>query len=159
MNAYNELNQKILFSAVMKTIEEMAFCAPEEMTDTDLSVTGRKDTYWAVITVHEPYRCEIGFYLQSDHGSRLLEDVYGFLQDTPTEGLILDTLGEILNTSAGQFMHRVLPEGTGFELGIPKVGKGRTVFNVPPDLHFSLDLGGIGLHVTLRDEFSGRSGD
>jgi len=113
-----------MVNAVTETMENMAFEQVEEATDENVVQSG--NVIWASLPVIRPSAAEISIELSNDYAKAVTEALFGFSENGPDETIVNDALAEMLNTIGGRFMAQLTPAQQEFELGLPKVGTGKT---------------------------------
>jgi len=125
MDQKNDSLKSALLEAVSRVLENMAFEEVEladEISVTNLKADGK---LWAILPILEPLSGEVILSLSLECARRITENIYGTIEDGKLEkGAHLDALAEILNSIAGRFVHTLIPSNQGFDLGLPKTGKG-----------------------------------
>lgn len=132
--------ENMAFMEVSQELEEARRYPAEEMTSSRL-------------LIHDPIQGELYLLMPKPLLSKIVSSVYILPAEELSEQMLLDMLGELINTVAGLFLNAYLPEDQTYSLGLPEqvpVGKEdgpfdmqRWDFQVENDL-FSLALAGDG---------------
>ena len=102
----------------------MAFCEPEQIEDEETIETmksSKENKCWGFLPILNPVQIKIGICLSKEDANNLVELMYGTLPEGTDNTLILDAIGELTNTIAGNFMNK-LDNDKDFELGLPETG-------------------------------------
>ena len=128
------------FMAVSQELEEVRRYPAEEMASSRL-------------LIHDPIQGELYLLMPKPLLIKIVSSIYILPAEELTEQMLLDMLGELINTVAGLFLNAYLPEDQTYSLGLPEqvpVGQEdgpfdmqRWDFQVENDL-FSLALAGDG---------------
>jgi hypothetical protein len=105
------------------------------------------------LLIHDPIQGELYLRMPKPLLSKIVSSVYIMPSEELSEQMLLDMLGELINTVAGLFLNAYLPEDQTYNLGLPEqvpVGQEdsplemeRWDFQVDNDV-FSLALAGDG---------------
>lgn len=157
MNESNTDRQKEMFSAVSTTIENLTFkeVLPASATHPSLS-RSYADLLSASQLVIEPIQGEFNLTMSRNLLTQLVISVYGPLLAVPASDENLhDLLAELLNTIAGRFLSKILPQEKGFRLDIPQSSEEVSFTSAGPqmvvwqysidDEVFSISAAGAGL--------------
>ena len=110
-----------IFEEVLEeTFEGMAYASVCESDDQDWDDHGG-DAYWSRIELIHPGPAHVTFVAPAETAVAVAESVGG--DDDVTEEEVAEIFGEIANTLGGRWL-TALEDGTGTELGLPKVGRG-----------------------------------
>ncbi|GEM_PF-5500580 len=105
---------------LVETFEGMAFASVCESEDQDWD-DALQDAFWSTIELVKPGPARVTFVVSSDTAISVAEAVGG--DDDPTPMEVSEIFGEIANTIGGRWL-TLLDDGSGTELGLPKVGRG-----------------------------------
>ena len=127
-----------LSSALSQSLETLAFVeilslgedAPPEAELVDLHP--RNEVFWARIPLVRPATGGLTVILSRELAAMLTDQIYGFLEEEPTETMLLDAVAELANVISGQFMNIYLEGNSTFELGVPSKGSSANDQDVDP---------------------------
>lgn len=121
---------KALKTAVANTLENMAFM---EAVSTAATCDPADKETWAALDVLKPFGGRITLVMPDGLVDQILDGVFGppdpFGGEDETERTFdaqqrEDTVAEILNTLAGQFLSLLVPEDSTFSIAVPERGQG-----------------------------------
>ncbi|MCB2198160.1 chemotaxis protein CheX [bacterium] len=92
----------------------------------------RNEVFWASIPLVRPASGGLTVVLSRELAAMLTDQIYGFLEEEPTESMLLDAVAELANVISGQFMNNFLEGSSSFELGVPFKGTSSKDSNVDP---------------------------
>lgn len=110
-----------LFQAVTETLENMAFVdvLPEPAPENGEDQQGERLT--ASLLIHDPVQGELRLDMPVPLLRALGETVFAMPAEELGESVPKDLLAEILNTIAGVFLTRLLPQDQPYRLGLPEL--------------------------------------
>ena len=114
---------KAMFDAVCQTLEIMAFVEVTEQSK-ELEIEFPTEPNWVSILINDPVQGELRLALNQTLLSNMAADMFGIEADEVNENQREDIIAEILNTLAGLFMTRLLPDDQTYQLGLPEHGEG-----------------------------------
>ena len=144
-----EFLQLSLGSAIAKTMEEMTFEEVEIDEAPQTTLAMRNDSLWAALPIKRPLVGELVLNTSQIYARKLAEDVYGGPGKEFSENVVRDVLAEILNTVAGSFIKKVVPQDQQFELGLPTTGLGKIPEPASPVTSIRANVGGHYLTAVL----------
>jgi CheY-specific phosphatase CheX len=112
-----------MFDAVRQTLETMAFVEVTEQSE-ELELELPPEVCWVNILINDPVQGELRLALPQALLSQMTSDMFGIETEEVTENQRQDIIAEILNTLAGLFMTRLLPDDQTYKLGLPEHGEG-----------------------------------
>ena len=122
MIEHNPLKQAMK-NAVSQTFENMAFMEVIEHFDQEFTLP-QDDLAWASLVIKDPVQGEIRLALPASSLSQLTATIFALDPSEVDESKSKDILHELLNTIAGLFMTKLLPENQTFDIGLPESGQG-----------------------------------
>lgn len=122
MIEHNPLNQAMK-NAVSQTFENMAFMEVIEHYDQEFKLQ-LDDLAWASLVIKDPVPGEIRLAMPVSSLTQLTATIFALDPSEVDESRSKDILHELLNTIAGLFMTKLLPENQAFEIGLPESGQG-----------------------------------
>ncbi len=114
---------KAMFDAVQQTFETMAFVEVAEQSE-ELELEIPAEASWVSILINDPVQAELRLALTHSLQSTMAADMFGIEVEEVNENQRQDIIAEILNTLAGLFMTRLLPDDQTYQLGLPEPGVG-----------------------------------
>ncbi|SHI92739.1 Chemotaxis phosphatase CheX [Desulfatibacillum alkenivorans DSM 16219] len=114
---------KAVFRAMSDTFEGMAFMQISRLEDESPDTTA-DDMIWSRVDVKAPAPGFMAIAYTREVGVRIVESLYGMLDEPCSQEMLQDSLNEIVNTVIGRCMSLLVPAGQTFELGLPKTGEG-----------------------------------
>lgn len=129
MNDQIEHINRGLESAILKTIEEMTFEEVEIVSDNTKEIPDQGEKFWSALPLKKPYSGELILELPLKCARKMAEQLYPNDAENINDEAIHDLIKELLNTIAGRFLNEIVQLDQGFEVGLPKSGKG-----TPPKL-------------------------
>jgi CheY-specific phosphatase CheX len=154
MEIMNDRLKKALLEAVTDALENMVFEEVDLVDDTTISGTETNEQLWAILPIIKPLSGEMVLSMTRECAQSITKNIYGTSEaEKLDDGADLDALAEILNTIAGRFVHALLPSNQGFDLGLPKTGRG----TIPVPLSktvtsISINAGGHFIRATVFGE-------
>ncbi len=144
--------------AIATTLENMAFMEVGKEVDEAVRYPA-EEMVVSRLLIHDPIQGELYLLMPKPLLSKIASSVYILPAEELSEKMLLDMLGELINTVAGLFLNAYLPEDQTYNLGLPeKVPAGQEDspfemkqwdFQVENDL-FSLALAGDGFFIAER---------
>lgn len=122
MIEHNPLKQAMK-NAVSQTFENMAFMEVIEHYDQEFTLP-QDDLAWASLVIKDPVQGEIRMALPASALAQLTATIFALEPSEVDENKSRDILHELLNTIAGLFMTKLLPENQTFDIGLPESGQG-----------------------------------
>ena len=148
----SEKLEQDIYRAIATTLENMAFMAVSQELE-EARRYPAEEMASSRLLIHDPIQGELYLLMPKPLLSKIVSSVYILPVEELTEQMLLDMLGELINTVAGLFLNAYLPEDQTYSLGLPEqvpVGQEngpfdmqRWDFQVENDL-FSLALAGDG---------------
>lgn len=133
--------------AVAETLENMAFM---EVVPTVKAINLDEDEMLMTsLLMHDPVQGEFRMVMPRGLLLRITEALFSLPVEEMTEQLATDTLLELLNTIAGQFLNAIFP-GQVYKLGLPVVEKVGDVDMEATDTlwNYKIDEDGFSVSVT-----------
>lgn len=113
-----KLDQEI-YSAIATTLENMAFM--EVGTEVEEAVRYSAEEFFASrLLIHDPVPGELYLLMPKALLGKIASSVYIMPVEELSEQMLLDLLGELINTVAGLFLNAHLPESQTYKLGLPE---------------------------------------
>ena len=141
MTIYESKLRNFLESAVIETIESMAFV--------EIVPTINKTPYdehlvrlRVEILVNAPFPGEIRLVLPISLAMIFAQNMHNLDERQITDELIHDVLGEIINIVAGRLMADIIPSNQTFQLGLPQIG---------PDAFLETDAASLSVEFDAED--------
>ena len=108
--------------ALSTTLEAMSFSEvirvdrvrPDEMS---------REMVYAHLHIESPQDGYLALYMPVSLASKLTEATFGVLEEEPGLEMMLDALGEFVNTITGCALVSILSDTESFSLGLPECGK------------------------------------
>ncbi len=154
----SEKLEQDIYRAIATTLENMAFMEVSQEVEEARSYPA-EEMAASRLLIHDPIQGELYLLMPKPLLSKIVSSVYNLPVEELTEQMLLDLLGELINTVAGLFLNAYLPGDQTYNLGLPEqvpVGQGdstfemqRWDFQVENDL-FSLALAGDGFLLAER---------
>ena len=119
MNFDKEKLIKALSSAVAETFEGMAFSELEETEVLNEIPLTDKEYSFSRLAALEPFEGQIGLFVPNAYLQEILETTIDPETEVDMEKMRDDLVAEILNTIAGSFMSKLLPDSQEFKIGLP----------------------------------------
>ncbi len=114
---------KAMIEAVRETFENMAFVeVAEQSEEIGFDIPTERD--WVSILIHNPLQGELRLALPKNLLTTMTADMFSIDIADVEEVQRQDILSEILNTLAGLFMTKLLPNDQTYQLGLPEYGEG-----------------------------------
>lgn len=132
---------KAMFDAVCQTLETMAFVEVIEQSE-ELELVIPTEANWVNILIHDPVQGELRLAMSQTLLSNMAADMFGIETDEVDENQCQDIIAEILNTLAGLFMTRLLPDDQTYQLGLPEPGVGPLPENEEGSIVWNLQVEG-----------------
>ncbi len=139
MIKHNPLKQAMK-NAVSQTFENMAFMEVIEHYDQQFKLPPG-DVSWASLVIKDPVPGEIRLALPTSGLTKLTAEIFALEPSNIDENKMRDILHELLNTIAGLFMTKLLPDNQTFEIGLPESGQGELPPTEPDTLTWRLLTG------------------
>lgn len=151
----SEKLEQDMYDAIVKTLENMAFMEVSQDVEEAMRYPAEEMAVSRLL-IHDPIQGEMYLLMPKPLLSKIVSSVYIMPVEELSEQMLLDMLGELINTVAGLFLNAHLPEDQTYSLGLPEqvpVGQedspfemNRWDFQVDNDV-FSLALAGDGFFV------------
>ncbi len=112
--------QEAVSAAVSETFENMSFMDVErkdEFCKEDMF----EEWFWSAIEIKAPFKGSITFVCPKILVAEIHKQIFSLGEITDDDEILLDTIGEFINTISGRCMSFML---TDFDLGLPTTGKG-----------------------------------
>jgi CheY-specific phosphatase CheX len=148
----SEKLEQDIYRAIATTLENMAFMAVSQELE-EVRRYPAEEMASSRLLIHDPIQGELYLLMPKPLLIKIVSSIYILPAEELTEQMLLDMLGELINTVAGLFLNAYLPEDQTYSLGLPEqvpVGQEdgpfdmqRWDFQVENDL-FSLALAGDG---------------
>lgn len=140
MRSVQEKLNTIMIKVVSEVLENMAFMEIL-LSNEPLKPQDIPDLTWSSLPVNDPVAGEFKLLMTRSLNLKISEAVYGLPEEELTDGLLNDTLGEILNTIVGSFFNKVLPDEQTFSLGLPEAGAEKKCPQIdPPTIEWNFNL-------------------
>ena len=111
-----------VLKALNTTLEEMSFSHVIRV-DRVRQNTSEEKMVFAHLHIDEPRQGFLALYMPMNLASKLTEATFGILDKPPAIEMILDALGEFVNTITGCALAGILSDNETFTLGLPKMGQ------------------------------------
>lgn len=115
----SEKLEQDIYRAISTTLENMAFMAISK----DIEEAVRypvEETMVSRLLIHDPLPGELYLAMPKVLLSKIAASVYIMPAEELSEKMLLDMLGELINTVAGLFLNAYLPEDQTYKLGLPE---------------------------------------
>lgn len=132
---------KAMFEAVRETFETMAFVEVAEQSD-EVGITIPTEEIWVSILINNPLQGELRLALPQNLLTTMTADMFSIDSAEVEENQRHDILAEILNTLAGVFMTKLIPDDQTYQLGLPERGEGPIPENEEESLVWNLQIEG-----------------
>ncbi len=132
---------KAMFEAVRETFENMAFIEVSEQSD-ELDYEIPTEEVWVSILIHNPLQGELRLALSKEMLTTMTADMFNIETEEVEEKQRRDILAEMLNTLAGIFMTKFLPDDQTYQLGLPEQGEGPIPENDEGSIVWNLQIEG-----------------
>ncbi|MCD4687978.1 MAG: chemotaxis protein CheX [Desulfuromonadaceae bacterium] len=141
--------------AIATTLENMAFMEVSQEVEGAKRYPAEEMAVTRLL-VHDPVQGELYLLMPKPLLAKIVSSVYIMPEEELSEQMLLDMLGELINTVAGLFLNAYLPEDQTYSLGLPEqvlVGQEDSPFELKRwdfqiDNHmFSLALAGDGFFI------------
>ena len=148
----SEKLEQDIYSAISSTLENMAFMEVGKEVAEAVRYPD-EDIVVSRLLIHDPLPGELYLSMPKLLLGKIASSVYIMPAEELSEQMLLDMLGELINTVAGLFLNAYLPEDQAYNLGLPEnvpVGENDSPFEMKTwDFHvdndlFSLTLAGDG---------------
>jgi hypothetical protein len=110
-----------IYGAIANTLENMAFLAVESELEGPTRYPA-EETMCCRLLIHDPVQGEMYLLMPEPLLRKIASTVYILPEEELTEQMVLDMLGELINTAAGLFMNNYLPKNQTYALGLPETG-------------------------------------
>jgi hypothetical protein len=110
-----------VYRAIATTLENMAFLEVEQDLE-DARRYPQEETLGCRLLIHDPLQGEIYLLMPRPLLQKIASTVYILPDEELSEKMILDMLGELINTAGGLFMTAYLPKNQTYALGLPENG-------------------------------------
>lgn len=112
---------------VNETFESMIFM-PVISLPKDMPKPTIEGNHFAKLEFLAPMKGIMYLAVPPNLATEITKNLYGWMDESEmTDEVIQDAMAELVNTVAGQFLSKFLPEDQTFEIGLPTTGE--TVFN------------------------------
>lgn len=148
----------ILNSAVADLLEGFAFL--EAVPSPSGSVLNRDIRHmWSRIGIGEPFSGEIVLVMPVELVAQIAQNVFEKIPEADSgendhkaiPELYADTLAELINTLAGQFLDKIVPESRSFSISLPESGSGITEPSPAEAFFFTADQFKFAVFVHLPE--------
>ena len=114
--------EQAVSNAMLETFEGMAFVELNPSTADEI-VQARASGKWvnAKITLREPIVGEITMVIPREVGEAIAGALFSGVAEEITIQQVQDTVGELMNTVAGQVLSEIVPEDQRFAFSLPTV--------------------------------------
>jgi CheY-specific phosphatase CheX len=113
-----------IYGAIANTLENMAFLEVGRDLE-DATRYPAEETVCCRLLIHDPLQGEIYLVMPIPLMRKIASTVYIMPEEELSERMLLDMLGELVNTVAGLFMNAYLPKNQTYALGLPETGVDR----------------------------------
>ncbi len=112
-----------MIEAVKQTLENMVFMEilEERGAPTDIPP---EDLVWSSLLINDPIQGEIRLAVPATLLKKITSNVFGIDEEEVTTSQAYDILNELLNTIAGLFVTKLLPETQQYHIGLPSLEAG-----------------------------------
>lgn len=146
---------ELIQSALSETVESMAF---EEAVFSDwrpsLPGSFSEPMCWTTIVILDPPIGQFGLYLPGPLATQFSEAIFSRPGEEMTPQLVLDNLGELMNTLAGRLLANRLPPETAFRLDFPNFGSDLVMSpDVAPDRVAVFLISGREVFLTVPEAY------
>ena len=121
--------KKILTDVTSEVLETMFFALPEPLLDSDLQEQQITFDIRGSISLGGPQKLQLNLFLPKQMASELAANLLGLEPDEIDDEALLDTVREMTNMIAGNFVNR-MGEDAGFEMGIPETSMGKATLSL-----------------------------
>ncbi len=121
MEGTKETLRAELSNSLAEVLESMAFM---EAVPAESPYERPSPEHWVTLLIHEPVQGEFRMQMSQQMLENIAESIYGLLGEGMTAQVLDDTLAEMINTVAGHFLNKALPEEQIYQLGLPELGQG-----------------------------------
>lgn len=131
-----------LYLALAESFEGMAFLEFDHWEEIDEAKESDDKQYIASVDITAPFGAKLNLVCSEQFILNIIESITG--EEAPgDQSTISDTFKEILNTFAGRFLVKLLPENAEFDFGIPdaQLINYETVQNKESDIILKFDYG------------------
>lgn len=122
MIEYNPFRPSMI-AAVRQTLENMVFMEIVEERGTPREIPAA-DLVWSSLLINDPIQGEIRLAVPTGLLKKITSNVFGIDDEEVTTSQAYDILNELLNTIAGLFMTKLLPENQQYNIGLPNLEAG-----------------------------------
>lgn len=123
-NLKYEKLKELLETSVSETIENIAFMEVTPSDSSDIFLTD-EEIITTSLMVCSPVECNFKLSMPKNLLIEITQTIYSPVDNIDNKiidnKILDDTLSEILNTIAGRFLNKVLPENQEFKLGVPEI--------------------------------------
>ena len=105
MEYKNEDMIRSMQEAISEKLEQMAYL---EVTDPEDDLEGASNLLWTKIDIKEPVHVALTMVLPDIVAFEITNSIFSGMNQSPTDDLINDTLGELSNTIAGRLMNKII---------------------------------------------------
>lgn len=112
-----------MIEAVKQTLENMVFMEIVEERGTPAEIPA-EDLVWSSLLINDPVQGEIRLAVPATLLKKITSNVFGIDDEEVTTSQAYDILNELLNTIAGLFMTKLLPENQHYNIGLPSLEAG-----------------------------------
>lgn len=149
MEGVKEALRAELTNSLAEVLENMAFMDAEP-AETPYGRPSRE--CWTTLLLHDPVQGEFRMQMSQQMLMNISESIYGLLGEKMTAQVLEDTLAEMINTVAGHFLNKVLPEEQIYQLGLPELGRGEPPAKGGDDLVCDFIIEGEPLRLVASGE-------
>lgn len=112
---------KTMLDATRETFENMAFAEIAEQPE-ELTIELPAEAPWVSILVHDPLQGELKLAMSDTLLTEITSDMFALDKNDVEAAQKKDIIAELLNTLAGLFMTKLLPNDQTYQLGLPEHG-------------------------------------
>ncbi len=116
----SEKLEKDIYRAISTTLENMAFMVVGKDVEEAVRYPA-EETVVSRLLIHDPMPGELYLAMPKALLSKIATSVYIMPTEELSEQMLLDMLGELINTVAGLFLNAYLPEDQCYKLGLPEI--------------------------------------
>ncbi len=115
----SEKLEQDIYQAIATTLENMAFMEVSKEIEEAVRHPA-EETVVSRLLIYDPLPGELYLSIPRTLLGRITESVYGMPAEELSEKILLDMLGELINTVAGLFLNAYLPGDQIYKLGLPE---------------------------------------
>jgi CheY-specific phosphatase CheX len=126
-----------MIAATCQTLENMLFTEAMEHYDQEVKPDAA-ETVWTSLLINNPVQGEIRLAMPLTLLKKFSGDSFGIDEAELSEAQMNDILNEMVNTIAGLFMTKLLPDDQQYQLGLPELGNGELPEEEPGSIVWKL---------------------